>query len=447
MFWQKNIRYRDVKKIAGIFLVIACLGLVFNANAADDKEQNRLDAYKKLRKVISAIEEGYVDELKIDAIVDKAIDGLLSNLDAHSAYLDKKKFDDLKSQTEGEFGGIGLSLDMKDGALTVVAPIDNTPAYKAGIKSGDVILKINDESTLGMPIDSAVNLMRGKPKTKLELTIVRSGENKPLIFNLVRDIIRVESVKVKKIEGSNYAYVRVTSFDKNVTLEVKNGLRALGKVDGVVLDLRSNPGGLLDQAVDLSKLFIKSGVIVSQKGRNKNENIEFKASGVAPYAELPLVVLVNGGSASASEIVAGALQDHKRAILVGEPTFGKGSVQVVIRLDNDEAIKLTIAKYYLPSGRTIQAVGVQPDVLVYPGAVPESSNSFSIKEADLKRHLQGELEKIQDTKEGKGSSKETQKDSKDSKTKIINSEDVYKDIQLKSAIDILKAWNIFKPSK
>nr|WP_231860296.1 S41 family peptidase [Helicobacter himalayensis] len=423
---------------------MACLGLVFNANAADDKEQNRLDAYKKLRKVISAIEEGYVDELKIDAIVDKAIDGLLSNLDAHSAYLDKKKFDDLKSQTEGEFGGIGLSLDMKDGALTVVAPIDNTPAYKAGIKSGDVILKINDESTLGMPIDSAVNLMRGKPKTKLELTIVRSGENKPLIFNLVRDIIRVESVKVKKIEGSNYAYVRVTSFDKNVTLEVKNGLRALGKVDGVVLDLRSNPGGLLDQAVDLSKLFIKSGVIVSQKGRNKNENIEFKASGIAPYAELPLVVLVNGGSASASEIVAGALQDHKRAILVGEPTFGKGSVQVVIRLDNDEAIKLTIAKYYLPSGRTIQAVGVQPDVLVYPGAVPESSNSFSIKEADLKRHLQGELEKIQDTKEGKGSSKETQKDSK---AKIINSEDVYKDIQLKSAIDILKAWNIFKPSK
>ncbi|MGI0439457.1 S41 family peptidase [Helicobacter himalayensis] len=446
MFWQKNIRYRDVKKLAGIFLVIACLGLIFNANAADDKEQNRLDAYKKLRKVISAIEEGYVDELKIDAIVDKAIDGLLSNLDAHSAYLDKKKFDDLKSQTEGEFGGIGLSLDMKDGALTVVAPIDNTPAYKAGIKSGDVILKINDESTLGMPIDSAVNLMRGKPKTKLELTIVRSGENKPLIFNLVRDIIRVESVKVKKIEGSNYAYVRVTSFDKNVTLEVKNGLRALGKVDGVVLDLRSNPGGLLDQAVDLSKLFIKSGVIVSQKGRNKNENIEFKASGSAPYAELPLVVLVNGGSASASEIVAGALQDHKRAILVGEPTFGKGSVQVVIRLDNDEAIKLTIAKYYLPSGRTIQAVGVQPDVLVYPGAVPESNNSFSIKEADLKRHLQGELEKIQDTKEGKGS-KETQKDSKDSKAKIISSEDVYKDIQLKSAIDILKAWNIFKPSK
>ncbi|MGI0406311.1 S41 family peptidase [Helicobacter himalayensis] len=446
MFWQKNIRYRDVKKLAGIFLVIACLGLIFNANAADDKEQNRLDAYKKLRKVISAIEEGYVDELKIDAIVDKAIDGLLSNLDAHSAYLDKKKFDDLKSQTEGEFGGIGLSLDMKDGALTVVAPIDNTPAYKAGIKSGDVILKINDESTLGMPIDSAVNLMRGKPKTKLELTIVRSGENKPLIFNLVRDIIRVESVKVKKIEGSNYAYVRVTSFDKNVTLEVKNGLRALGKIDGVVLDLRSNPGGLLDQAVDLSKLFIKSGVIVSQKGRNKNENIEFKASGSAPYAELPLVVLVNGGSASASEIVAGALQDHKRAILVGEPTFGKGSVQVVIRLDNDEAIKLTIAKYYLPSGRTIQAVGVQPDVLVYPGAVPESGNSFSIKEADLKRHLQGELEKIQDTKEGKGS-KETQKDSKDSKAKIISSEDVYKDIQLKSAIDILKAWNIFKPSK
>ena len=422
-----------------LLLCVCCMlgfGIVFGA---DNKEQNRLDAHKKLRKVINVIEENYVDEVQIDEIINKAIDGLLSNLDAHSAYLDKKKFDDLRSQTEGEFGGIGITLGMKDGALTVIAPIDDTPAFKAGIKSGDVILKINNETTLNMSIDDAVNLMRGKPKTKLELTLVRSGEPKPIVVQLTRDIIRVESVKVRGIDDTNFAYVRVNSFDKNVTLEVKNGLKSLGKVDGIVLDLRSNPGGLLDQAVDLSKLFIKNGVIVSQKGRNKGENIEFKANGSAPYADVPLVALVNGGSASASEIVAGALQDHKRAVLVGEQTFGKGSVQMVIKLDNDEGIKLTIAKYYLPSGRTIQAVGIQPDVVVYPGNVPENDNNFSLKEADLKRHLKGELEKIQE--KAPLDSKNTTKNAN------FTQEDIYKDIQLKTAIDILKAWNIFKPKQ
>ena len=419
-------------------LFFACLALSFGVLwGADNKEQNRLDAHKKLRKVINVIEENYVDEVQIDEIINKAIDGLLSNLDAHSAYLDKKKFEDLKSQTQGEFGGIGITLGMKDGALTVIAPIDDTPAFKAGIKSGDVILKINNETTLNMGIDDAVNLMRGKPKTKLELTIVRSGESKPLVFQLTRDIIRVESVKVRGIDETNFAYVRVNSFDKNVTLEVKNGLKAMGKVDGIVLDLRSNPGGLLDQAVDLSKLFIKIGVIVSQKGRNKGENIEFKANGSAQYSDVPLVVLVNGGSASASEIVAGALQDHKRAVLVGEQTFGKGSVQMVIKLDDNEGIKLTIAKYYLPSGRTIQAVGIQPDVVVYPGSVPESDNNFSLKEADLKRHLKGELEKIQE--------KAPTNAKNATKNKHISQEDIYKDIQLKTAIDMLKAWNVFKP--
>lgn len=435
-------------KVICVFLFFIFCGIFLSLSAAEDKEQNRLDAYKKLRKVISAIEENYVDEIKIDEIVDKAIDGLLNNLDAHSSYLDKKKFEDIRRQTEGEFGGIGLSLDMKDGALHVVAPIDNTPAYKAGIKSGDIILKINNESTLGMPIDTAVNLMRGKPKTKLELTIVRSGELKPLVFQLTRDIIRVESVKVRKIEDSSYAYVRVTSFDKNVTLDVRNGLKALGKFDGIVLDLRSNPGGLLNQAVDLSKLFIKTGIIVSQKSRNKNENVDYKASANSPYADTPLVVLVNGGSASASEIVAGALQDHKRAILIGEPTFGKGSVQMVIGLENNEAIKLTIAKYYLPSGRTIQAVGVQPDILVHPGVVPQAEDAISIKEADLKRHLRGELEKAEKSTPEKPTKEKSSNDKNSTqKDKPITKDDIYKDIQLKTAIDILKAWNVFAPHK
>lgn len=420
------------------------LGVGFGAT---NKEQNRLDAYKKLRKVISEIEDEYVDEMRIDEIVDKAIVGLLKNLDAHSSFLNKKQFDDLKTQTDGEFGGLGITLGMKDGALTIIAPIDNTPAYKAGLKSGDVILKINEESTLDMTIDEAVALMRGKPRTKIELTIVRNGENKPLVYSIVRDIIRVDSVKVKKIQGTKYAYVRVNSFDRNVTMNVRNGLKMLGKVDGIVLDLRSNPGGLLNQAVDLSRLFIKSGVIVSQKGRKKSENVEFKASGSALYADVPLVVLINGGSASASEIVAGALQDHKRALLVGEQSFGKGSVQAVKQIDAGEAIKLTIAKYYLPSGRTIQATGLEPDVVVYPGSVPENENNFSLKEADLKRHLKGELEKIKDEKQNAKTTNTESKNAQESKeisNKDVTQEDIYKDIQLKTGIDMLRAWAVLK---
>lgn len=425
-----------------LFLAVFGLSVGFGAT---NKEQNRLDAYKKLRKVVSEIEEEYVDEMRIDEILDKAIVGLLKNLDAHSSFLDKKQFDDLKTQTEGEFGGLGITIGIKDGALTIIAPIDNTPAYKAGLKSGDVILKINDESTLDMSIDEAVNLMRGKPKTKIEITVVRNGESKPLVFNLTRDIIRIDSVKVKKIHGTKYAYVRVSSFDKNVTMSVRNGLKMLGKVDGIVLDLRSNPGGLLTQAVDLSRLFIKSGVIVSQKGRKKNENIEFKAGGSALYADMPLVVLINGGSASASEIVAGALQDHKRAILVGEKSFGKGSVQAVKQIDGGEGIKLTIAKYYLPSGRTIQATGLEPDVLVYPGSVPESDGSFSLKEVDLKRHLKGELEKIKEDKQNaKSGNTESSQESKETSNKDVSEEDIYKDIQLKTCIDMLRAWAVIK---
>lgn len=441
---------RDKRHISLIVMCGVLLWAVFGLSAsfgATNKEQNRLDAYKKLRKVVSEIEEEYVDEMRIDEIVDKAIAGLLKNLDAHSSFLDKKRFEDIRTQTDGEFGGLGITLGMKDGALTIIAPIDNTPAYRAGLKSGDVILKINNENTLDMTLDEAVALMRGKPRTKIELAIVRKGENKPLVFNITRDIIRVDSVKVKKIQGTKYVYVRVNSFDKNVTMSVRNGLKMLGKFDGIVLDLRSNPGGLLNQAVDLSKLFIRNGVIVSQKGRKKSENIEFKASGSALYPDVPLVVLINGGSASASEIVAGALQDHKRAILVGEQSFGKGSVQAIKQIDAGEGIKLTIAKYYLPSGRTIQATGLEPDVVVYPGSVPENEDNFSLKEADLKRHLRGELEKINDEKQNAKpaniESKNTQ-ELKEINNKDVSQEDIYKDIQLKTAIDMLRAWAVLK---
>ncbi|TLD81948.1 S41 family peptidase [Helicobacter sp. MIT 05-5293] len=425
--------------LAGVVVSLFASSALFVGLSANDKPQtnpkvqeaNKLESFKKLRRIMGIVEEYYVDELSFDEIVDKSIDGLLSNLDAHSNFLNKKKFDDLRANTEGEFGGIGITVGLKDGALTIIAPVDDTPGDKAGLKSGDVIIKVNDQSTIDMSIDDAVNLMRGAPRTKVELTIIRKGESKPLVFNIVRDIIKIDSVKTRKIQDTDYVYVRIASFDKNVTKSISDELKKAGQFDGIVLDLRNNPGGILDQAVDVSRLFIKNGVIVTQKGRNKNENIEYKAKN-APYADVPLVVLVNSGSASASEIVAGALQDHKRAVVIGEQTFGKGSVQTVMQIDQNEGLKLTTAKYYLPSGRTIQAVGVTPDIIVYPGVVPENENTFSIKEADLRGHLQGEIDKT------KNLSKQDNNVQDDKK--LITTPMLYQDIQLKSAVDVLRAW-------
>lgn len=438
--------------ISGVLVSFLGISLAFSGLSAKEEknaltQQQRIEAYNKLTKIINTVEAYYVDDININEIIDKAIDGLMTNLDAHSGYLTEKKFKDLKVQTDGEFGGLGITIGMKDGALTVIAPLDDTPAQKAGLKSGDVILKINGESTLNMSIDDAVNIMRGKPKTSVKLTVVRSGESKPLDFTITRDIIKVKSVHSRKIDGTNYLYIRVNSFDKNVTQSVLDELKKSKDVAGIILDLRNNPGGLLNQAVGLSDLFIKSGVIVSQKGRIKEENVEYKADGKAPYANLPIVVLVNGGTASASEIVSGALQDHDRAIIVGENTFGKGSVQVVLPIDKTEAIKLTTAKYYLPSGRTIQAVGIKPDILVHPGAVPNNESSFEIKEADLRNHLENELQKTnaQDKKSQEKDDK-IEKTDKKVEDKTISQKDINSDIQLKSAIDVLKAWNIIKIS-
>ncbi|GAA8683097.1 S41 family peptidase [Helicobacter pylori] len=399
----------------------------------------RVEAFSRFSNVVSEIEKKYVDKISISEIMTKAIEGLLSNLDAHSAYLNEKKFKEFQAQTEGEFGGLGITVGMRDGVLTVIAPLEGTPAYKAGVKSGDNILKINNESTLSMSIDDAINLMRGKPKTPIQITVVRKNEPKPLVFNIIRDIIKLPSVYVKKIKETPYLYVRVSGFDKNVTKSVLEGLKANPKAKGIVLDLRGNPGGLLNQAVGLSNLFIKEGVLVSQKGKNKEENLEYKANGRAPYTNLPIAVLVNGGSASASEIVAGALQDHKRAIIIGEKTFGKGSVQMLLPVNKDEAIKITTARYYLPSGRTIQAKGITPDIVIYPGKVPENENKFSLKEADLKHHLEQELKKIDDKTPN---SKEADKDKKNEEEKEITPKMINDDIQLKTAIDSLKTWSI-----
>ena len=410
---------------------------LFAKSTQQEKEATRLEALTKFTKVISIVQEYDVDNITIEELVNKALNGMMKNLDAHSNYLTKKDYKRLQVQTNGEFGGLGITVGMKDGALTVIAPIDGTPADKAGLKSGDIILKINKKSTIGMTIDEAVSLMRGKVGAPIDITIVRKGEAKPLPFHIVRGIITIQSVYAKTID-KHTLYIRVTSFDQKVAHDVAAAIKKhKATTTGIILDLRNNPGGLLNQAVGLVNLFVSKGTIVSQKGRHKSDDKAYSATSSTTLTDVPMVVLVNGGSASASEIVSGALQDDKRAVLVGENTFGKGSVQVVLPINKEEAIKLTIARYYLPSGRTIQAVGVKPDITVMAGEVKTHKNAFSIKEADLKEHLKQELRKV----DGK---KESTKEDKKAKKDIITPEMLNKDLQLKTGVDILKALVITK---
>ena len=409
---------------------------IFAKEAPVENEQTRFESLSKLTKVIGTVEKYYVDDIKLQEIVDKALKGLMQELDAHSSYLDKKASKEMSIATSGEFGGLGITVGMRDGALTVISPIDDTPAFKAGVKSGDIILKINETSTIGITLDEAVNMIRGEPKSDIKLTIVRKGDNKPLEIAMKRDIIKVQSVFAKKIEGENLLYLRISSFDTKVTNDLEKAIKENKDVKGIVLDLRNNPGGLLNQAIGVVDLFVKNGVIVSQKGRDANDEEKFEASKFGTKTDLPLVVLVNEGSASASEIVSGALQDHKRAILVGEKTFGKGSVQAVLPIDNEktENIKLTIAKYYLPSGRTIQAEGVTPDIIASAGKVVQSEeNGLKIKEADLKKHLEGELNKVDDKL------KAEEKAVKDETKKIISKDDLQNDNQLNTSLAVLKS--------
>ena len=348
---------------------------------------------RALSEVFGKIKENYVEPVKDKTLLENAIRGMLAGLDPHSTYLDKAAFQELRVGTTGEFGGLGIVVGMEDGFVKVISPIDDTPAQKAGIKTGDLIIRLDNKPVKGMTLDEAVKLMRGKPGTAIQLLVVREGQEKPLSFTVTRDKIRVQSVKSRMLEPG-LGYIRISQFQERTSADMRKAITKLkkenkGKLSGLILDLRNNPGGLLDAAIDVSDTFITSGTIVSVRGRNKADDVIHTATPNDMLKGAPMIVLVNGGSASASEIVSGALQDSKRAVIMGSKTFGKGSVQTVVPLGNDTAIKLTTARYYTPSGRSIQAEGIQPDIVLDNLKVAESKQDgiVPIKEADLEGHL------------------------------------------------------------
>ena len=351
-----------IKKFINTFLF---LFIFINTSYSD----NTNELYKKIdlfSEVLEKIQNEYVDEINQADVMDSAINGVLQSLDPYSSYMNPEIFDEMQTETSGKFGGLGIEVSMESGVVKVISPIDDTPASKAGIKSGDFIVKINDEQVQGKTLMEAVNLMRGEVGTPIKLTVRRKGEKKAIIFNITRQIIEIKSV-VSKVIDKEVGYLRLRAFNENSDVQLKKQISKLekeNKLTGYILDLRNNPGGLLSQAVKISDFFLHDGEIVSTKGRKSRENRKFFAKKGDRIDGKPLVVLINNGSASASEIVAGALQDQKRAILIGEATYGKGSVQSIIPLKNNGAIRLTISKYYLPSGRSISEVGITPDIKV-----------------------------------------------------------------------------------
>ena len=358
------------------FLFIFLIYFIFSIELSTSSEN---EIYKKIDlfgEVLEKINKEYVDEVNPSESMDSAINGLLQSLDPYSAYMSPETFDEMQTETSGKFGGLGIEVSMESGIVKVISPIDDTPASKAGIKAGDYIIKINNIQVQGKSLSEAVDLMRGPVGSPIELTIRRRGEKKALTFNIVREIIQIRSVKSDLIENS-IGYIRLTSFNENSSKQIKKEIKKLEKdknVNSYILDLRNNPGGLLSQAIKISDFFLDSGEIVSTKSRKTSENKKWFANKGDITNGKTLIVLINYGSASASEIVAGALKDHKRAIILGENSFGKGSVQSIIPLKNKGAIRLTVAKYYLPSGKSISEVGVLPDI-----EIDEESDEFRIK--------------------------------------------------------------------
>ena len=446
-------------KQAGLVLVGVLAGVMLSLNfsAVAQREAAKfplpVDELRAFAEVFGSIKANYVETVEDKKLITEAINGMLTGLDPHSAYLDQEAFKELQVGTQGEFGGLGIEVGMEDGFVKVVSPIEDTPAFRAGLKPGDLIIKLDDTPVKGMNLNDAVKRMRGKPKSSIRLTILRKGEAKPFEVTIVRDVIRVQSVKSKMLEPG-YGYVRVSQFQEHTGENLVKHVNALykdGPLKGLVLDLRNDPGGLLNGAVGISAAFLPPKVtVVSTDGRTEDAKRKYVASPEdylrgtrddylralpAQIKTVPMVVLVNGGSASASEIVAGALQDYKRATVIGTQTFGKGSVQTIMPLGNNTAIKLTTARYYTPQGRSIQAKGITPDIVVEEPGAPSSR----LREADLDKHLANDRDKTEaqkkEEKDKADAKSEPASDPKNDKPIELGGPD---DFQLKQAMNHLK---------
>lgn len=440
--------------ISGIFLgATAGLAITLSLNAFALKSNSQtlpLAQLKKFSEVYARIKKDYVEEVDDKKLITDAISGMLTGLDPHSAYLDKEAFLELREGTSGEYGGLGIEVGIENGFIKVIAPIDDTPAQKAGLKSGDLIVRLDDKSVKGMTISDAVKVMRGKPGEPIDLLVVREGESKRLKFTIIRAVIMTNSVKQRIIEPG-YAYLRISSFQSKTTSSVKEALEKLKKenkapLNGLVLDLRDNPGGVLNGAVGVSDIFLSKGNIVYTEGRVADALMRYDATSDDLLDGAPLVVLVNQGSASASEIVAGALQDHKRALIVGRKTFGKGSVQTILPLDETTAVKLTTARYFTPSGRSIQAKGIEPDIPVEPLNIKKSAdkkpeeNIKPLSEADLSGHLSNSGGEETDQNN-------SNKELSTTTTKVTNKNLAEEDYPLFEALNVLKSMNLIQGMK
>lgn len=418
-----------------------------SAQAKEESDDSH-DTYRQLNlfgDVFERVRAQYVEDVSDEELIEAAINGMLTDLDPHSAYLDEDSFKDMRIQTRGEFGGLGIEVTMENGFVKVVSPIDDTPAFRAGVQAGDLITHIDDNPVMGMSLSDAVDKMRGKVGTKIDITIRREGVAEPIEITITRDVIRIESVR-HRTEG-NIGYIRITQFNQNTEGGLKEAIEDIGDeleqdVKGYVLDLRNNPGGLLDQAIAVSDAFLDKGEIVSTRGRHEKDTKRDNATSGDLVDGKPMVVLINGGSASASEIVAGALQDHRRAIVMGTKSFGKGSVQTVVSLPGHGAMRLTTARYYTPSGRSIQAKGIEPDITVEQARI-ESVGYKRVRESDLRGALDkpgtAERDKQDDAPEaGSDADGETSENKDDEK------DDKVEDYQLSRALDILRGLSLYR---
>ena len=452
--------------LIGVGLVAGVLvSLNFSAVASKDTPLPLpVEELRAFSEVFGRIKSDYVEPVSDKKLITEAINGMLSGLDPHSAYLDAEGFKELQTSTQGEFGGLGIEVGMEDGLVKVISPIEDTPAFNAGVKSGDLIIKLDDTLVKGLTLNDAVKRMRGKPGTDIHLTIVRKTETKPLQITVTRAVIKVQSVKSKLVD-TGYGFVRITQFQEHTGENLATALENLrkknnGPLHGLVLDLRNDPGGLLTGAVGVSAAFLpKDALVTYTEGRTDDAKMRLLASpdyylrgsGKGDYLKdlsgefknVPMVVLVNGGSASASEIVAGALQDHKRAVIMGTQSFGKGSVQTILPLGNNTAIKLTTARYYTPSGRSIQAKGIVPDILVEDPSTAEMDNTFRLREADLDKHLSNDRTPEEKSDPVKSTSKAPAKSKENDGKKLEVAEFGAKnDYQLNQALNLLKGMSI-----